>query len=561
MKQKLLNLGILSFLILAACLCLLPTPVEAMTGTGTIGDPFIISTPADLDDVRDNLTAYYELGADIDLGSWGNWDPIGVESWEGLTFQGHFDGKGHTISNLAASGTNHQGLFGVIGDGAVLMGITMTGVAVTATGDFAGGLVGECDCPFGESWVVTISDCHVQGMISGEEAVGGLVGFFEEGIVEDCSTDVAITSTSWNTGGLIGGVDSFETVGTIIRRCHAEGTITAGYDSAGGLIGWVEDGQVEDCWADVDIISAGDFAGGLIGWLDQGMGDTTGFKVERCYALGDVTCTDAAGGFIGWDTGRAVSECFSMGDVVITGTGASNAGGFTSVFEPTMSETSYIENCYSKGDVDASVCADVYGVGGFVGWNWADTWMGNEYSPTVRNCYSTGVVLVGAGSVDDYGGFCGVQDSDGFALATIDSCFWDNMTSAVAFDGNSYGGIGVALGKTTSLMKTESTFTTDNWDFTTIWCMPDAIDNDGYPILQNVLPAGLGWTCYVPYSGNPAAMFETYKQVTGSGKPLWYQALPSILKLLYVGFILLMAVAELRSKPKNQFPTLPDVKV
>ena len=550
-KHKLLNLGILTFLLLAACLCFLPTPVEAMGGTGTVGDPFIISTPADLDDVRDNLTAYYELANDIDLGSWGNWTPIGEGTFMGVdAFIGNFDGKGHTISNLTASGVECQGLFGCIGDNATLIGITLTSVDVAGTGSYIGGLVGECYQTVGYRSIVTISDCHVQGVISGDDGeVGGLVGYFDEGTIEDCDTVVAITALNYDTGGLVGWVSDYFTVGTLIKNCHAEGTIN-GVDMVGGLIGWVEDAQIEDCWADVDITSNDDFCGGLIGWLDQGEIVATGFKIERSYALGDVSCRDYGGGFIGWADCLCMNECFSEGDVACSGIFSGGAGGFIAVAEPQFQDGS-IEDCYSRGNVDHSGDDDVYGVGGFIGWNW--NW---GHIPTIKNCYSTGIVAVNPLWTDDYGGFCGVNDT-----GVIEDCFWDTEASGLAFDGSSYGGTGVALGKTTALMQTESTFTGATWDFTTIWCMPDAIDNDGYPILQNVLPAGLGWTCYVPYSGNPAAMFETYKQVTGSGKPLWYQALPSILKLLYVGFILLMAVAELRSKPKNQFPTLPDVKV
>jgi len=102
-----------------------------MTGTGTLLDPYIISTPADLDAVRIDLTAYYELGADIDLGAWGNWTPIGSGTYMGVdAFIGHFDGKGHTISNLTASGVECQGLFGCVGDGTVLIGITLVAVSV-----------------------------------------------------------------------------------------------------------------------------------------------------------------------------------------------------------------------------------------------------------------------------------------------------------------------------------------------------------------------------------------------------------------------------------------------
>lgn len=56
-----------------------------MTGSGTLGDPYIIADLTDLAAVNDDLTAYYELGTDIDCSatsSWWNgegWFPIAPE--------------------------------------------------------------------------------------------------------------------------------------------------------------------------------------------------------------------------------------------------------------------------------------------------------------------------------------------------------------------------------------------------------------------------------------------------------------------------------------------------
>jgi len=46
-------------------------------GNGTASSPYLISTPAQLDAVRDNLTAHYKMVNDIDLAKWGDWEPIG----------------------------------------------------------------------------------------------------------------------------------------------------------------------------------------------------------------------------------------------------------------------------------------------------------------------------------------------------------------------------------------------------------------------------------------------------------------------------------------------------
>src|SRR5690625_6920069 len=45
-------------------------------GSGTVDDPYVIETAEQLDQIRENLEAHYELGANIDLANWtedGGW--------------------------------------------------------------------------------------------------------------------------------------------------------------------------------------------------------------------------------------------------------------------------------------------------------------------------------------------------------------------------------------------------------------------------------------------------------------------------------------------------------
>jgi len=100
-----------------------------MTGSGTQADPYIIETIQDLQDMNQDYFAYYELGNDINASVTANWndngdgtfagfDPIGKESPVEHRFQGSFDGKGHTISNLYINRPDNDnvGLFGYIHD-------------------------------------------------------------------------------------------------------------------------------------------------------------------------------------------------------------------------------------------------------------------------------------------------------------------------------------------------------------------------------------------------------------------------------------------------------------
>lgn len=80
-------------------------------GKGTSDNPYQITTAKQLDEVRKNLAAHYELKNEIDLSSFHNWIPIGDSEHP---FTGSFDGNGFTIKNLKINsiGSDYAGLFG-----------------------------------------------------------------------------------------------------------------------------------------------------------------------------------------------------------------------------------------------------------------------------------------------------------------------------------------------------------------------------------------------------------------------------------------------------------------
>ena len=85
-------------------------------GNGTEENPYQVSTPEQLNAVRNNLSAHYIQTADIDMSNWGNWEPIGTDE---TPFTGIYDGNTYTISNniisaiVTESGEDiYLGLFG-----------------------------------------------------------------------------------------------------------------------------------------------------------------------------------------------------------------------------------------------------------------------------------------------------------------------------------------------------------------------------------------------------------------------------------------------------------------
>jgi hypothetical protein len=109
-------------------------------------EPVRITTAAQLDAVRNNLSGSYILAADIDLSSYENFSPIGIfepvsEAKEDqetpkrkLAFTGVFDGNGHKISNVTISAPDKGGvgLFGcVAGENGVVKNLVVENVNVT----------------------------------------------------------------------------------------------------------------------------------------------------------------------------------------------------------------------------------------------------------------------------------------------------------------------------------------------------------------------------------------------------------------------------------------------
>ena len=144
---------------------------------------------ADLETFRDRVNSgeriYFDakLLNDINLnGSETNqWTPIGSDS-----FADTFDGGGHTISGLYINSTDdYQGLFGAVDTSGTVKNL---GVDGTVSGnEFVGGVVG---CNGGR-----VTNCYNTGNVSGSNYVGGVVGYNFFGTVTNC----------YNTGNISGG--------------------------------------------------------------------------------------------------------------------------------------------------------------------------------------------------------------------------------------------------------------------------------------------------------------------------------------------------------------------
>jgi len=408
-------------------------------GTGEPNDPYIISTPQELNSIGHNprlMGGHFKLANDVNLAGT-KFFPIGHQDYP---FGGAFDGDGYTISSLVYAGNmrdgKYIGLFGhVCGVEAEIKNVRLTNSSVigevnTSTSrssnpEKIGSLVGLL-------YDGTVLNCHVDAdsEVLAQETVrddaGGLIGQNGYGRIEGCSSAATVDGEG-DVGGLVG-----SNYRGIILDCQSSGNVLGGYE-CGGLVGY-NTGYINGCSASGNV--AGTAAGGLVG--------TNGEKplwewnrIYGCISTGNVSGRFTAGGLVAFNYRLVIASC-AYGDV--TGDGSNGDQGVGGLVGYNSGDILYT---YARGSVSGN-----QRVGGLVG--------NNTYTlgitGSVVTSYSTGTVS----GPKDVGGL--VHRGDETATTSGD-CFWDTQTSKQT---TSSGG---GTGKTTAEMQTAKTFLDAGWDF------------------------------------------------------------------------------------------------
>lgn len=209
-----------------------PEPEEYGGGSGTAGEPFLISNAEQLNTMSLNpgdLFKHFKLIADIDLSGYTGTDFNIIGIHRGWAFRGTFDGNNHKISNFTytSSDANFVGLFGYVdGPDAEIKHLDLIAPNVNAAaGDNVGSLVGCIRRG-------AISRCSAQGgTVSGRNCVGGLVGRNYIGTIQDCYTGTDVVGDA-NLGGLVG--RTYEE----ISNCYSTGNVIPDANMVGGFAGY-----------------------------------------------------------------------------------------------------------------------------------------------------------------------------------------------------------------------------------------------------------------------------------------------------------------------------------
>ena len=224
------------------------------------------------------------LTADIVLNNISNWESwnentTGLNSWTPIgsgsqPFTGTLDGDGHSVSGIYInSGTDYQGLVGVLGEGGTLQNLGVKASYIKG-GYYVGGLCG---------WNTgNVTNCYNIGSVEGNEIVGGLCG------------------------------QNYATV----TNCYNSGSVEGNY-SVGGVCGnsW---GNVTNCY-NTGNVEGNEIVGGVCGWNDMG-------SITNCYNTGSVEGNYSVGGVCGNSWGN-VTNCYYQKDMAAGGINGSDAAG------------------------------------------------------------------------------------------------------------------------------------------------------------------------------------------------------------------------------------------
>lgn len=431
---------------------------------GSINNPYIVwdelpvsPEPRDilLDDVRDDLDAYYLQAEDIDLSSYSNWVPIGQFP---NVFTGHYDGNGYEITGLNVDGTYYgYGLFGGIGVGASLKNIYLVSPVIVGRGAGCGALCGR------GSGSNIIDNCHATDVnivneVNYNAATGGLLGIFGGATVTDCYATGTVYGRE-AVGGLCGEMNS----GSKLTRCWADckvGERTWGINNSqgfasgdiGGLIGYASGFlALTDCYvADAASVFAprGSFspngAGGIVGQTTGG-----GNKMTRCYMSGVIKpcqylffSANPTGGtfeliYNGSNIGTISANGGDTDAVQLEIQAALTSAGLTDVIARRNGATSWL-NSYQGGFSFVNLPLNAITVDS-----------SNLTPGTITNT----VVTLGRGTV-------GTVNS-----TTYTKTYWDETVNSDPVYATGEG----ATAKTTSWLQTYSNFTADGWDTTNVW--------------------------------------------------------------------------------------------
>ena len=217
----------------------------------------------------DNVKSSAKLTADIDLSDFchaaddskieKSWVPIGNSNNK---YQGTFDGNNKTITNLYINASQlNVGLFGCTYEGTI-KNLTFEYANVTNTNNYVGVLVGKA------FWGSTLQNIKISNtcQIKGGNYTGGIAGYLD-GNAYNCVNCATVQGIKY-IGGLCG-FYSISRTGNSMTACANYGNVTASSLGVGGLVGYFDSGTIQDC-ANYGGVKGTNYIAGMAGSVNNG---------------------------------------------------------------------------------------------------------------------------------------------------------------------------------------------------------------------------------------------------------------------------------------------------
>ena len=188
-----------------------------------------------------------------------SWVPIGDSNNK---YRGTFDGNHKTITNLYINASQYYtGLFGFTYEGTI-KNLTFEYANVTETNNYAGVLVGKA---FGGSTLQNIKISNTC-QIKGGKYTGGIAGYLV-GNAYNCVNYATVQGIQY-IGGLCGHYSRSRT-GNSMTACANYGNVTASSLDVGGLVGYFDSGTIQDC-ANYGGVKGTERVAGMVGSVTNG---------------------------------------------------------------------------------------------------------------------------------------------------------------------------------------------------------------------------------------------------------------------------------------------------
>ncbi len=233
-------------------------PLNKLQGSGTVEDPYLLTSAGDFSLIKNNLAANYRVANDIDFEN-------GAITSTDAVFTGSLDGAGHTLRNLVIKDKPiFKSLYSSnVANPCVVKDLTLSHVTV----DGASAILSEG----GTSGNVKISNVHIfkakvdDGSDAAFSALINRTGVNTE--ITGCSFDVDFNRPSAEYfGGLVGDMGR----GGSIIACSVTGTVKAGANIGGIAYSTNNaDTEITDCHVNLDI-EGDNTIGGIVADAERG---------------------------------------------------------------------------------------------------------------------------------------------------------------------------------------------------------------------------------------------------------------------------------------------------